>query len=388
MRFNDEFPQKGKVLFSAKGKKFEVAHIGHGNVMNQILDYVHGYLFSANALLDQLEESKEYSTKENIQHHLDLYAMPIIFMYRQYFELSLKQIYLEYSDTSFAEQEEMIKNTQHNLIKAFEYTKPIIASVLENSEKQYLDAFENYIKQFHSYDEKSFNFRYPYDKKLNLIFNNKKINLYNLKERMNEIEEFLCHIMPLLDIKRSNNSMNKSRDNAIKLWKENKLQEAVNEYLEALNKKQFVVGEKHIDVLIGNAEIGIIYLEKKQLKEAFEHLKKAENIYKDIKSFIPAINFNISRVFNYIGLIFEIERKYENAIEYYTKSFNAPCVDIMQTLIAYRGIADVYEYQGNKEKVIEYLNKVIVICEENYGIEHEETIQAKKKLEIFINTDN
>ena len=162
----------------------------------------------------------------------------------------------------------------------------------------------------------------------------------------------------------------------------------VKEYLEALHKKQFVVGEKHVDVLIGNAEIGIFYLENEQLKEALEHLKKAENIYDDIKSFTPIINFNISRVLNYIGLILEIEGKYEDAIKYYTKTLNASCVDIMQTLIAYRGIANVYECQGNREKVIEYLNKVIGTCEENYGIDHEETTDAKKKLEIFINTDN
>ena len=251
-----------------------------------------------------------------------------------------------------------------------------------------LDAFEDYVKQFHRYDEKSFNFRYPFDKMLKLNFQNEKINLYNLKEWMNEIEDFLCYVMPLLDIKEANNSMNKSRENAIKLYKDGKLQEAIKEYLEALHKKQFVVGEKHIDVLIGNAEIGIFYLENEQLKESFEYLKKAENIYEDIKSFIPIINFNISRVLNYIGLIFEIDEKYENAIEYYTKALNASCVDIMQTLVAYRGIADVYECQGNREKVIEYLNKVIGTCEENYGIDHEETTEAKKKLEIIINTDN
>ena len=152
---NDDFPQKGRTFFSANGKEFEVAQVGHGNEMNQMLDYVHGYLFSANALLDQLEENKKYTTKESIQHYLNIYAMPIIFMYRQYLELSLKEIYLEYSDASFEEQ-----------------------------------------------DEKSFNLRYLFDKKLKLNFQNEKINLYNLKERMIEIEDFLCYVMPLLDIKK------------------------------------------------------------------------------------------------------------------------------------------------------------------------------------------
>ena len=386
--FLDEYPRKGQTLFTANGGKFEVARVGQGDIFSQLSNYVLGYFQAANDLFDKLEEKMNFfkhCSGDSLQSILDEYAPPIIFLYRHYLELSLKGIYLEYSGASPSEQVEMINKTGHNLEIAFKYSKPIIESVLDDDMKDSFLAFENYITQFQSNDFYSDIYRYPFGKNFKENQNFRRINLFNIKERMCEIESFLSDIMPELDFMKFSNISNNNRECAIKFWDENKLQEAIDKYLEALQTKKHLIGEIHFDVLIGYTEIGILYLENEQLKEAHDYLLRALYVYGELKNDSLEKNFDVSRILNFIGLIYERNEKYQEAIVYYTQALNETCADIRQIIIAYKGIVYGYEQQNNTTEAIKYLEKAVSICEENYGLDHEETFEVKDMLNTITN---
>ena len=381
------FPQKNRSLFVPTGKKHEVAQIGQGDMLSQFSDYTTGYLYSAIALIEKMTDDSGYDSypedirEERIQRNLDECAMPVCFLFRQYLELTLKDIYIQYSLAPPEELQKMISDVGHDLMKAWHYAKPIIESVLEDEDRAYFDGLESYVVQFHQNDKFSMKYRYPIDKKLQLHSGNERINLINLKKRMEEIEYFLpmC-ILSHLDIEKIKKMSTVGRDAALKLWDENKLPEAIACYVDALKTKQSLVGEEHYDVFIGNAEIGIIYLQNEQLKEAHEYLSKALNIYEKIKGSEPANDFDISIVLNYIGLIYKSTAKYKNAIEYYTQALGISNAGIEQKIIAYEGIARVFKRQKNISQATENYNNAINLSTENYGAEHEMTIKIIEEL--------
>lgn len=56
------------------------------------------------------------------------------------------------------------------------------------------------MKEFNNFDKDSFKFRYPFNKKRDLYhLNEKRINLMNIKEKMNEVAAFFVDILSELD---------------------------------------------------------------------------------------------------------------------------------------------------------------------------------------------
>lgn len=372
------YPEKDKSLFISTGQKHEVAIIGQGDMLSQFSDYTTAYLYSAIELIERITDDSDYAflpqnlKDERIQRKLDEYAMPICFLFRQYLELTLKDIFVQYSLASPEELQKMISDASHDLLKSWKYAKPIIKSVLRDEDRAYFEGLESYVIQFHENDKSSMKYRYPMDRKLNLHLGDVKLNLLNLKIRMEEIEHFLpsC-ILSHLDIEKNKKISTGGRNAALKLWDENKLPEAITCYLEALKTKQQLVGEDHYDVLIGNVEIGVIYLQNEQIKEAYENFSKALNIYDQIKNVEPAHSFDISVVLNYMGLICKTTAKYPEAIEYYTQALNTENADNIQKIIAYEGIARTYKRQKDASKATEYYNLAIKLSVEIYGADHE-----------------
>jgi len=385
------YPQKNKSLFATTGDKHEVAQIGCGDMLSQHSEYTIGYLYSAIALIESVTNDRDYDCisedlkEQRIQRKLDEIAMPVCFLFRQYLELTLKDIYVQYSLASPDEVQKMIADVGHNLLKAWGYAKPIIESVLDDNDRTYFEGLESYVKQFHENDPTSMKYRYPMDKKLNLYSGAKKLNLINLKKRMEEIEHFLpmC-ILSALDIEKIKRLTFDKRNIALKLWDENKLPEAIICYLEALESKQQFVGENHYDVFIGNIEIGTMYLQNEQLKEAHKHLKKSIDIYEQIKDVEPGNQYDLSWVLNYMGLIYKTVSKYQEAIDYYSQALHFPNADVSQRIIAYEGLARTYKRLNEKEQAITNYNSAIQLSTENYGTEHEITIKAIAELQAFV----
>ncbi|MEK5233463.1 hypothetical protein MHB42_17300 [Lysinibacillus sp. FSL K6-0232] len=123
---------------------------------------------------------------------LDTYIFPVLFLYRQFIELSLKSLYLEYADKPMDEKIQTIKQVSHNLAQMWNKLKPTLIDASNNkSEEEIVNVVEGYIMRYHNFDKGSFKFRYPIDKDANpLIKGEERIDLVNLKERMTELDNF------------------------------------------------------------------------------------------------------------------------------------------------------------------------------------------------------
>lgn len=182
------FPQMGKKLFISGGHPKEYAHIAWGDIDTQFYGYIRGYKEAADAIIQQALEKGDNAT-------LDTYVFPACFLYRQYLELALKDIYLANSQDSRQDKIATIKSCGHRLVDIWKKVKPLILADFPNDDKSVLNAVEDYIKQFAKADAGSFAFRYPITKDLELVNNQEKfINLVNLAKRMSELEHFLSSV--------------------------------------------------------------------------------------------------------------------------------------------------------------------------------------------------
>lgn len=178
------WPQKGEKLIRETNNYYDFAHFGWGDVETQFYGYMEGYKVAADNLI-------EYATNSENIKILDTFVFPICFLYRQYLELAMKNIFLKYSGVSEDEKRTVIRNVSHNLTKIWIKIVPIISEEITNEEKIDINIVADYIRQFSDLDISSFSFRYPINKELNLLFYKEQcLDLINLRERMNELYNF------------------------------------------------------------------------------------------------------------------------------------------------------------------------------------------------------
>jgi len=183
-----DFPQKGQKLFVSGGHPHEYSHIAWGGMETQFYGYIVGYKNAADIIIMNALEKDDISI-------LDTHVFPACFLYRQYIELALKDLYLSNSGDTREEKSQTLKNCQHNLKKIWAKVKVLIIADFPDDDMQVIEAVEDYIHQFAAEDSNSFAFRYPITKDLSLVNENEKfINLVNLAERMDELESFLSAV--------------------------------------------------------------------------------------------------------------------------------------------------------------------------------------------------
>lgn len=182
-----DFPVLGRCLFIGDGPPKEYAHIAWGDMERQFYGYIAGYKEAADTIIRHALEQGDNRT-------LDTCIFPACFLYRQYLELALKDIYLSNSQDSFEDKKKTIYDCSHNLKKIWNKAKTLIIADFPEDDPSVLDAVESYIFQFADEDSKSYAYRYPITMDLDLINNEKFINLVNLTERMSELEEFLSAV--------------------------------------------------------------------------------------------------------------------------------------------------------------------------------------------------
>ena len=183
---NIELPKKNMKLFESTKRYLDFSHFGWGDIETQFYGYTKGYKESADTLVDYALNSKSIAV-------LDTYVFPILFLYRQFIELSLKSLYLEYANETIEKKVQVIKEVNHNLHQMWNKLKPtLIDSDDGNSESEIISIAESYVIQFHNFDNSSFKFRYPIDKDYNPLLNGEeqRIDLANLKSRMTELDNF------------------------------------------------------------------------------------------------------------------------------------------------------------------------------------------------------
>lgn len=136
--------------------------------------YIDSYKSTADLLVDQKRP--------------DLYIFPMIFCYRQYLELVLKNIcYVKMNKSKY---QRLIKEASHSLKKVWDKAITFLKDILNNSQ---LNDITEIIEFFESIDPNSFNFRYEFDKKLNRSIKEEyfEINTYELKRWMDTIDNYL-----------------------------------------------------------------------------------------------------------------------------------------------------------------------------------------------------
>ena len=172
------------------------ATIRANNTASQFYDYISGYRHAADALVmnAMITGNENYRSSS---------AFPICFLYRQYLELTLKDMYLYYSADSEEDKDGYIKRTNHNLWHVWEnkvvpMVKPLLQCKRQVDESKIA---EGYIKELQDLDPDSYVFRYPIKKNRDRYHKvSKKINLPGLMKKMNELEKFIAFTSALLDI--------------------------------------------------------------------------------------------------------------------------------------------------------------------------------------------
>lgn len=171
IKYQLAFPQKGDKLFKLDGKLWNITDttVSH----EDWCVYADGYKKAADILVRDVLET---GTKKNFLIY------PIVFLYRQYLELRLKEI-LRNSRILTGQEPDI--PTHHRIGDIWRLCKKIIPE-LQSANKDSpinLDMIGQCIGEFQKYDPKSDAFRYPMDTKgKNSLPNLKRMNLLNFFE--------------------------------------------------------------------------------------------------------------------------------------------------------------------------------------------------------------
>lgn len=143
--------------------------------------YATAYKEAAEKLVEEVVSS---------QRHQDTLVYPIVFLYRQYMELRLKEIIRE--GRKLLEEPGNFP-MHHRIHDLWPIAMGIIEKVFENEEsKPDFDFVEHVFTEFSKYDPESFSFRYPTDKKGNNPLSGlTHINVRHLAESIDRLAEIL-----------------------------------------------------------------------------------------------------------------------------------------------------------------------------------------------------
>ncbi len=120
---------------------------------------------------------------------LDACIYPILFLYRHYLELRLKE--LLHSGSKLLSKNYTMKST-HSLIRLWSDARPLVHEIFPDGDAAELDSLERLLSEFSRIDEKSEAFRYPVNKKGAMYLDDiKYINVRNLIEILAKVESLL-----------------------------------------------------------------------------------------------------------------------------------------------------------------------------------------------------
>ncbi len=172
-------PQSGDLLFTESGDFWMNACLDWYSDPTEL--YVVGYKEAADHLIDCVA-SREGTA--------DSLVFPIVFLYRQYLELRLKE--LLHAGRRLLDWEE--EDTHgHELSSLWPPVRKILEEVWPEGEKQHLVVLDSLFKQFEEVDPGSTTFRYPRDRQgtNSLKLELPRLNLGNLKDVLDGMSTIL-----------------------------------------------------------------------------------------------------------------------------------------------------------------------------------------------------
>ncbi len=143
--------------------------------------YAIGYKLAADLLVDYVDSKKQ---------NQDILVFPIVFLYRQYLELRLKELIL--SGSTLLDNNKTPKITFHNIESLWKSCRTILEKVFPEDPKEDFTEIERVIAEFSITDPRSTGFRYPTDKEGKISLPGlTHINLRNLSELINQATSIL-----------------------------------------------------------------------------------------------------------------------------------------------------------------------------------------------------
>ncbi len=193
------WPDKKKSLFSTGKDWWNLARIDITDLDEGLTIYTDAYKNAADILVDYTKEDKT---------SINFLVFPIIFLYRHYIELALKE--LIYTASKYLDDTQHSFNS-HNLLNLWKTTKKLISELVKiiddfDIPEDEIIAVENQIKQFDSLDKCSMTFRYPVDKNGNVFKNlSDYINIENVRQIMDGLYSWfyglVCFISEYQELK-------------------------------------------------------------------------------------------------------------------------------------------------------------------------------------------
>ena len=151
--------------------------------------YCMGYWRAADALVDHLTQARDSSVRRPYAAYWESQAYAILFLYRHYLELRLKELFLAYGG-------DPVKiNNEHTLLNIWKEVQKrdddIRSEELSPDSLKDIGTAENIIVQFNDIDRRSEVFRYPKDKKGKVTLPPMQIDMIRLKEALGWLSQFL-----------------------------------------------------------------------------------------------------------------------------------------------------------------------------------------------------
>ena len=214
-----ERPTENDILFKSKnGNNFDYATINSQKGINNehsLFLLVEGYRDASSKLLNELLTAEKVDWLK-----IDSLIYPILFSFRHYLELVIKDTIRNYNliDKKINSDEIGFKK-EHSILKLWTLLKNRIVENYEGYDKETIQqceientSVENMLIEINNLDEFSFGFRYPfqivdYGKNINskivYMFGELKIDLNNLNENMSKLINYFeglnCQSVHILD---------------------------------------------------------------------------------------------------------------------------------------------------------------------------------------------
>ena len=176
------WPQKGDQLFKADDNDWWLnAAIDHWN--KDLHAYAEGYKQAGDIIVEYLK-----ANQQGVRAPLDYVIFPVVFLYRQYIELRLKEIILIGNKLN---NDNQVGPKHHRINELWKHARAILER--DSAKKGDLDIVAGCIGELAQIDPLSTAFRYPTDKEGNKSITPEQllINVRHLQEVMTRLASFL-----------------------------------------------------------------------------------------------------------------------------------------------------------------------------------------------------
>jgi len=159
-----------------------------GGEDNDWYSYCTGYRRAATVLVNHITQKHYHSQRRDYSKYWEAPAYAVIFLYRHYLELRLKELILAYGgNLSIISNEHSLLNLWKELRKQDD----VQPEVLHSESLKDIETAEKIIAQFDEIDRKSQVFRYPIDKAGRVTVPPIQFDLVRLKDMLGWTSQFL-----------------------------------------------------------------------------------------------------------------------------------------------------------------------------------------------------